>query len=135
MIHKIGVVAGAFDVIHPGYIRMFKEAKEICEYLLVLLHDNPSLENPLKPEPVLSMQERREILLAIKYVDGVFEYKTDEELAEIINELPPHVRILGEDYVGKPHIGNDFPVHYCKRDHKWSTTKLKEMIIKRGLPI
>lgn len=132
---RIGVVAGAFDVIHPGYIRMFEEAKEVCDYLLVLLHDDPSIENPLKPKPVLTLQERREILLAIKYVDEVYEYKTEEELAEIIHELPHHIRILGEDYVGKPHVGNDFQVHYCKRGHGWSTTKFKEMIIKRGLPI
>ena len=41
---KIGFLAGAFDVIHPGYIRMFKDAKTVCDYLIVGLHEDPSKE-------------------------------------------------------------------------------------------
>jgi len=126
--YDMGVVAGSFDVIHPGYIEMLEEAKKVCDYLLVLLHDDPSRENPLKPKPVLSLQERREILLAIKYVDEVYEYKTEEELAEIISELPPHIRILGDDYKDKKYTGESPFVHYCARGHGWSSTKLKKMI-------
>ena len=49
-----GITAGAFDVMHPGYIKMFKEAREYCDYLLVALHDDPTVERSKKIKPILT---------------------------------------------------------------------------------
>ena len=68
---KKGIIAGAFDVIHPGYIRMFKEATDYCNHLTVALHEDPSTERKHKLKPVQTVEERKEILLAIQYVDDV----------------------------------------------------------------
>ncbi len=81
---KTGIIAGNFDVIHPGYIEMFKECKEHCESLVVLLHEDPSLERPEKIKPILSLDDRIKILNSLKQVDGVMTYKTERDLHKII---------------------------------------------------
>lgn len=130
--NKVGVIAGNFDVIHPGYIKMFKECKENCDKFLVLLHTDPSIERPEKIKPILSVQERDELLMAIRYIDGVFTYTTERDLFELLQMLKPDIRFLGDDYKGKPFTGYDLhiPIHYIDRSHGWSTTKFKTEIAK-----
>jgi len=125
-----GVIAGNFDVIHPGYIKMFKECKKQCENFVVLLHEDPSIERPEKLKPVLSVDERREILLSIRYIDGVINYKTEQDLYKILKMMNPGIRFLGSDYLGKPFTGQDLniPVYWLNRNHDWSTTKFKTLI-------
>ena len=62
---KIGVIAGNFDVIHPGYIKMFKECQKNCDQFIILLHDDPSIERPTKLKPILSLSDRYEMLTYI----------------------------------------------------------------------
>ena len=56
-----GIIAGNFDVIHPGYILTFKECKENCDHFTILLHSDPTIERPSKLKPILSVDERIEI--------------------------------------------------------------------------
>lgn len=60
-------------------------------------------------------------------------YQTEEELLELIKIFKPDLRILGEDYLGKPFTGDDLPIEvlYTSRSHGWSTTKLKDLITKQ----
>jgi len=127
---RIGVIAGNFDVIHPGYIYMFNECKKYCNYLIVLLHEDPTNERPEKLKPILSVEERLLILYSLKQVNLVMTYKTEAELYDILDEMNPDVRFLGDDYIGKPFTGNDLDIsiHYLNRDHSWSTTKYKQLI-------
>ena len=127
---KIGVVAGNFDVIHPGYIKMFKECKENCDEFIVLLHTDPTIERPEKLKPILSVEERDEMLMSIKYINNVFTYTTERELVELLTLLSPSVRFLGDDYKGKNFTGShlNIPIHYLDRSHGWSTTKFKTLI-------
>jgi len=127
---RIGVIAGNFDVIHPGYIHMFNECKKYCNYLIVLLHEDPTNERPEKLKPILSVEERLLILYSLKPVNLIMTYKTEAELYDILDEMNPDVRFLGDDYIGKPFTGNDLDIsiHYLNRDHGWSTTKYKQLI-------
>lgn len=127
---RIGVIAGNFDVIHPGYIHMFNECKKYCNYLIVLLHEDPTNERPEKLKPILSVRERLLILYSLKQVNLVMTYKTEAELYDILDEMHPDVRFLGDDYIGKPFTGDDLDIsiHYLNRDHGWSTTKYKKLI-------
>lgn len=129
---RIGVIAGNFDVIHPGYIKMFKECKANCDTFIVLLHSDPSIERPEKIKPILSVKERDEMLMSIKYVDNVFVYDTEADLLHLLNILQPSVRFLGDDYKGKNFTGKDLkiPIYYLDRSHGWSTTKFKRLIAK-----
>ena len=117
--YKKGIIAGNFDVIHPGYIKMFKECKSYCKDFIILLHSDPSIERPHKIKPILSVEERTEVLSSIKYIDGVRTYTFEDELVQLIKELEPDIRFLGDDYRGKTYTGFELntPVHYLNRDH------------------
>ena len=127
---KIGVIAGNFDVIHPGYIQMFNECKKHCTWLIVLLHEDPSIERPEKMKPILSVAERREMLLSLEMIDEIITYSTEHVLYEFIKGIDPDIRFLGDDYIGKDFTGKDLGtlIHYINRDHGWSTTKYKQLI-------
>jgi glycerol-3-phosphate cytidylyltransferase len=123
---KFGVIAGAFDLIHPGYVRMFKDAKLNCGHLTVALHVDPNRENN-KLQPVHSVEERKEILQAIKYVDDVICYDTEDDLYQILKSNIYDIRFLGSDYIDRPYTGPDLPIEifWIERDHNYSTTSLK----------
>ena len=73
--NKIGVIAGNFDVIHPGYIHLFNECKEFCTELIILLHEDPSIERPEKLKPILNLDERMMILSSLNQIDQIIPYK------------------------------------------------------------
>ena len=127
---KIGIIAGNFDVIHPGYIKMFHQCKKHCTWLIVLLHEDPSIERPEKMKPILSVAERREMLLSLEMIDEIITYSTEHVLYEFIKGIDPDIRFLGDDYIGKDFTGKDLGtlIHYINRDHGWSTTKYKQLI-------
>lgn len=129
---KKGVIAGNFDVIHPGYIKMFKEAASNCDCLIVLLHTDPSIERPNKLKPILSVEERKEMLLELKSVCGVYIYTYEAQLLDLLQMGEFDVRFLGDDYIGKPFTGDNLniEIQYLNRDHGWSTTKFKNLIAK-----
>ena len=129
---KTGIIAGNFDVLHPGYIKLFRECKENCDRFIVLLHGDPSIERPSKLKPILSVEERIEMLQSLVMVDDVLTYNLESELYELIQMLKPDIRFLGEDYKDKEFTGDDLPpkIHWINRDHGWSTTKFKSMIAK-----
>ena len=84
-IYKIGLIAGSFDLIHPGYVRMFKESKEkTCEFLTVALQTDPTLDRPSKCKPVQTWEDRKEILESIKYVVKVIGYYTEASLLKLL---------------------------------------------------
>jgi cytidyltransferase-like protein len=127
---KVGFIAGAFDVIHPGYIHMFQECKKHCDYLIVGIHTDPSVENG-KLKPILSLTERGAIISSIRYVDEHRYYATEASLLNILRTTKIDVRFLGWDYVDKLYFTGkelNIPVHYIPRVTGWSTTKFKEKI-------
>jgi glycerol-3-phosphate cytidylyltransferase len=130
IVQKRGFIAGMFDVIHPGYVDMFELASSNCEYLVVGLHENPKIERDSKLEPVLSVLDREKILRALKYVDDVVVYKTENDLFKILENGNFNVRFLGDDYKNKKFTGYELeiPVIYIDRSHGWSSTKFKEII-------
>ena len=126
----VGVIAGNFDVIHPGYIYMFDECKKHCDILLLLLHDDPSIERPEKIKPMLDLSERNMILSSLKQVNRIITYQIESDLYDILKTEQIDVRFLGDDYKDKAFTGDDLgiPIHYLDRSHGWSTTKFKKMI-------
>ena len=127
-----GVIAGNFDVIHPGYIHLFNECKEHCNTLLLLLHEDPSIERKQKLKPILILKERILILSSLRQVDGIISYKTEVELLVLLKSQTIDVKFLGDDYQGKEFTSMELniPIHYLERSHGWSTTKYKELLAK-----
>jgi glycerol-3-phosphate cytidylyltransferase len=129
---KNGFIAGSFDLIHPGYVEMFEFIKKNCEYLIVGLHSDPSLDRPTKIKPILSIQDRKKLLLSLRYVDEVIEYETESQLENILKSGRINIRFLGNDYINKSYTGKNIKLEtiFINRDHGWSTTKLKNEIAK-----
>ena len=125
-----GVIAGNFDAMHPGYIKMFNEMKQYCSVLVVLLQTDPTIERPNKLKPILSTDERKNMLMSLEDVDDVIRYTYEEQLYDLLKMGGFNIRFLGDDYINKPFTGDDLeiPIHYLNRDHGWSTTKYKTLI-------
>ena len=128
----VGFTCGSFDLIHPGHIVMFEDAKHQCGYLIVGLQTDPTIDRPdIKHKPIQSLEERRIQLEAVKYIDEIFTYDTEEELYKKLLDINPDVRILGSDYIGKSFTGDDLDIkiYYHDRNHNYSTTNLREKIV------
>jgi glycerol-3-phosphate cytidylyltransferase len=127
---KIGIVAGSFDIIHPGYIRLFKDAKKVCDYLIVALQEDPAVERPKeKFHPIFTREERLEILMSIKYVDEVRYYETENDLVMLFLDIKPDIRIIGNDYVNKRITGKGMvPLYFHTRETGWSVTRVRKLI-------
>ena len=126
----IGFTAGNFDLLHPGYIYTFEEAKRHCDYFMIFLQRDPSETRNTKYKPVIPLYERYKTLMSVKYIDEVVTYQTEEDLVKLIEFYKPDVRILGDDYIGKRFTGDHLPIKviYTTRSHDWSTTKIKDLI-------
>ena len=127
-----GVIAGAFDVIHPGYVNMFNECKKYCDQLHVLLHIDPSVERPEKLKPILDVWDRTKILSSFKQINVITTYDVEEKLIFYLKKTNPDIRFLGDDYKNKTYTGFELniPIHYLDRSHGWSATKFKRLIAK-----
>jgi cytidyltransferase-like protein len=126
----IGFTAGNFDLLHPGYIYTFEEAKRHCDYFMIFLQRDPSETRNTKYKPVVPLYERYKTLMSIKYIDEVICYDNEDDLLRLIEFYKPNVRILGDDYIGKRFTGDHLPIKvvYTTRSHNWSTTKIKDLI-------
>ena len=136
----IGFTCGAFDLLHAGHITMLAEAKNECDYLVVALQNDPSKDRSSKNAPIQSLVERQLQVAAVRYVDDIIVYNTEEDLKDVFLSLPIDVRIIGSDYLNKDFTAKDIceergiRIVYNTRDHSFSTTSLRERI-KKGFKI
>ena len=137
MRNKIGFTCSCFDLLHAGHILMLKDSKEQCDYLIVGLQTDPTIDRPEKNKPIQSFEERKIQLEAVKYIDEIFVYETEEDLYKKILDINPDVRILGSDY-DIPDIrftGDDLniPIYFHERKHNYSSTNLRGKIVSEHL--
>ena len=128
---KRGFTAGCFDLLHAGHCMMLKEAREACDHLTVFLQTDPSIDRPdRKVKPTQSLPERLVQVQAIRWVDDVKIYQTEQELIEWLTLEKFDVRIIGADYKDKSFTGDDLPIEvvYNSRDHKFSTSELRNRV-------
>ena len=130
--NKIGFTCSCFDLFHAGHIMMLKEAKDQCDWLMVGLQTDPTLDRPEKNKPVQSVFERFVQLEACKYVDQIVPYATEKDLLDILQSYPIDVRIIGEEYRDKNFTGKELqiPLHFNQRKHSFSTTELRSRVMK-----
>ena len=105
---KYGFIASCFDLLHAGHCLMIEDAKSKCDYLIAGLQIDPTVDRPHKNKPILSLEERRILLESNKYIDQIVLYGTEDDLAEILRGMQPHVRILGEDWRGRHATGQEY---------------------------
>ena len=128
----VGFTCSCFDLLHAGHILMLEDSKKQCDYLIVGLQSDPTIDrSDTKNKPVQSLKERQIQLEAIKYIDEIVIYNTENELYDLLKEINPDIRILGSDYKNKSFTGDDLSIkiYYHNRNHKFSTTNLRERIV------
>ena len=126
----VGITFGAFDLCHYGHVLMFEECKQYCDYLIVGVQSDPSIDRSEKNSPIQSHEERLGLVSSIKFVDEVKPYSTESDLIDMLKEVNPDVRILGADHKGKEFTGHDLPIKciFNSRDHGYSTSELRKRV-------
>lgn len=132
---KIGFTASTFDLLHAGHITMLEEASRQCDFLIVGLQNDPTMDRPdTKNAPIQSLVERQIQLSAVKFVSEIIVYNTEQDLCDLLLTLPIDVRILGTEYehtefTGKDICKNrDIKCYFNKRDHSFSSTSLRNRV-------
>ncbi len=130
-----GFTCSTFDLLHAGHILMLKEIREHCDYLIVGLQTDPTIDRPdTKNKPIQSIIERRIQLEAVKYVDEIVVYDTEKDLENIFMVYPINTRFLGVEYKGRDFTAKKLcmdlgiKVHYNSRNHNFSSTELRERV-------
>ena len=133
---KVGITFSTFDLFHAGHVKMLEEAKRQCDYLIVGLQLDPSLDRPEKNAPSQSIIERYIQLKGSKHVDEIVPYVTEEDLEDILCSFKLDVRIIGYEYKEKHFTGrvyckeNGIDIYYNSRDHRFSSTGLRMQLKK-----
>lgn len=131
---KVGITFGAFDLCHAGHILMFRDCKQNCDFLIVGLQADPSIERHNKNKPVQSLFERYVQLSACKYIDEIVPYMYEHEIEQILKSTNVDVRFVGADYIGKEFtakeycLDNKIDIWFNNRDHGFSSTELRSRI-------
>ena len=132
---RVGITFSAFDLLHAGHIGMLREAKANCDYLIVGLQTDPTIDRPTeKNKPVQTLVERYAQLNALKFIDEIVPYQTEEDVIDILELFQIDVRFLGEEYREKEFTGKDvcrkrgIELHFNKRDHRFSTSGLRKRV-------
>ncbi len=132
---KTGFTCGSFDLLHAGHILMLEECKQHCDFLLVGLQTDPSLDRPSKNRPVQTIYERQIQLAAVRFVDSVVIYDTEADLRNLLLVEQPKIRFVSEEYRVKPFTANDIEeieIHYNSRRHDFSSSELRARCQEEG---
>ena len=129
------IVNGTFDILHIGHIKLLEFAKGFPDAYVYVLIDSDQRVRRLKgpSRPINNEYDRASMLFALKSVDRVRIFDTDNELAELIKNYSPDIMVKGSDYKDKPIIGSEYCkdiMFYDRTEH--STTKTVQDIINRG---
>jgi len=139
-LNKIGFTCSTFDLFHAGHVAMLEECKQNCDYLIVGLQTDPSIDRKEKNKPIQSIIERYVQLSACKYVDEIVPYETENDLLDYLrlHERTINVRFVGEEYADKDFTGreltstfgddNKMIIYYNRRSHNFSSSELRERI-------
>ena len=130
----IGITFSTFDLFHAGHVKMLEEAKSKCDYLIVGLQLDPSIDRNNKNKPIQTIIERYVQLRGCKYVDEIIPYITEIDLIDVLSSFKIDVRIIGEEYKGKAFTGKEYckkkgiKFYYNKREHRFSSSTLRKQV-------
>ena len=104
---RVGFTNGCFDILHPGHVSLLAAARGACDRLVVALNTDASVRR-LKGSgrPVNTLEQRAQVMAAVRYVDCVVGFAEDTPL-ELIRALLPDVLVKGADYTLDRVVGAD----------------------------
>jgi glycerol-3-phosphate cytidylyltransferase len=133
---RVGITFSSFDLLHAGHVMMLKEAKKQCDYLIVGLQLDPSLERSNKNAPAQSIIERYIQLKGSKYVDEIIPYVLEQDIQDILQSFKIDVRIIGEEYKSIDFTEKEYctkkgiEIYYNSRGHRFSSSEIKTRLKK-----
>jgi glycerol-3-phosphate cytidylyltransferase len=136
---KYGITFSAFDLLHAGHVKMLEEAKSICDYLIVGLQTDPTLDRPNKNKPTQTVVERYIQLKACKFVDEIVPYATEQDLLDVLQSFQIDIRIVGDEYLDKNFTGRAYceekgiELYFNSRDHRFSSSALRKEVYQKEL--
>lgn len=138
---KVGFTCSTFDLLHAGHVQMLREAKSQCEYLICGLQVDPSTDRPEKNSPIQTVVERYTQLNAVKYVNEIIPYCTEQDLEDILEMYHIDVRIIGSEYRDGKFTGRaicakrDIELYFNSRDHRFSSSDLRKRVHNQGTSV
>ena len=117
---------------------MLEEAKSICDYPIVGLQLDPSIDRQEKNKPIQSVIERYIQISSCKFVDEAVPYVTEKDLDEILRSFKIDIRIIGEEHKDKSFTGKDYceangiQLYYNSRDHEFSSSNIRKKLSKEN---
>ncbi|WP_432673073.1 adenylyltransferase/cytidyltransferase family protein [Flavobacterium sp. SM2513] len=136
---KVGITFSAFDLLHAGHIKMLEEARRQCDYLIVGLQTDPTLDRPEKNRPTQTVVERYIQLKGCRFVDEIVPYATEQDLEDILKSFKIDVRIIGDEYREKQFTGREYceckgiEFYFNTRDHRFSSSSLRKEVVDKEL--
>jgi glycerol-3-phosphate cytidylyltransferase len=133
---KVGITFSTFDLFHAGHVKMLEEAKGQCDYLIVGLQLDPSLDRDEKNSPAQTIIERYIQLKGSKHIDEIVPYVSEQDLEDILKAFKIDIRIIGDEYKDKNFTGKEYckekgiSIYYNSRDHRFSSSGLRKEIKK-----
>lgn len=130
----VGFTCGSYDLFHAGHNLMLKECRELCDYLIIGLQTDPTIDRPEKNKPVQTIYERYIQLENCKWVDEIIPYETEKDLLNLLATIQFDIRFIGADYLNRDFTGKQYcldrniPIKYCTRDHTFSSSELRKRI-------
>ncbi len=87
-------VNGCFDLLHIGHLRLLKYARSLGNELIVFVNTDESIQK-LKgaDRPLVPLEQRIEMLHAIRYVDAIYPFSTEEELEKLLKFFKPDILV------------------------------------------
>lgn len=130
---------GTFDLFHRGHVNFLRQCKEIADYVIVSLNTDDFIFRYKGKNPIMSYEERREILLSCKYVDEVIPNIEGEDSKPTILSVSPKFIAIGSDWAKKDYYkqmnftqkwldDNDIILIYLPYTENISTTLIKEKL-------
>lgn len=116
------IVNGTFDILHPGHVALLDFARSQGDHVTVAIDSDRRVRRLKGPDRPINDQNTRQIMLAaLRSVDAVKIFDTDQDLIDIISQAD--VMVKGSDYRDQPIIGADLcPIVFFDRLHEYSTT-------------
>lgn len=132
----VGFTCGAFDLLHPGHLYLLLECSKLCDWLMIGLHTDPTIDRPdTKNRPIQTVFERWYQINALNLKAEIIPYDTEKDLEHMLSVLPIDVRFVGADYIDSPITGDqickdrNIHIHYNPRPHSWSSSELRKRFI------
>ncbi len=123
------ITYGTFDLFHIGHLNILKRAKALGDYLIVCLSTDEFNKIEKNKETIISYDDRKAILEALRYVDLVIPENCWEQKVKDVQEFKIDTFVMGDDWAGK----FDFLAEYCDVVYLPRTADISTTIIKKHL--